>query len=65
MRRSLRVQLDFDESADPIAGTVTAGREQRPFTGWLGLIAGLEHAIGGWERREPGEAANGLEGEPE
>jgi hypothetical protein len=65
MREPLRVQLEFDESADPIAGTMTAGREQRPFTGWLGLMAGLQHAIGGWEGRELGAAAKGGLEEPE
>ncbi len=65
MREPLRVQLEFDESADPIAGTVTAGREQRPFTGWLGLMAGLEHAIGGREQpHDPQIAGDGPEKQP-
>jgi hypothetical protein len=42
----LRVYVDFDAVGDPIAGTVTTGVQRRAFTGWLGLIAGLEKAIG-------------------
>jgi hypothetical protein len=56
MHQPLRVQLEFDESADPIAGTLTAGRERRPFTGWLGLMAELQDAIGGSQRRSAQEA---------
>jgi hypothetical protein len=64
MEKPLRVQLEFEASEDPIAGTVTAGDERRPFTGWLGLIAGLEHAIGERQRRPEGndEIARGIEG---
>ena len=46
MAEPLRVYLEFEGSEDPIAGTVTSGQERRPFTGWLGLLAGLENAIG-------------------
>jgi hypothetical protein len=52
MSDSLRVYVDFDAGGDPIAGTVTTGVEQRAFTGWLGLIAGLQNAIG--DRDEDG-----------
>jgi hypothetical protein len=54
MEEPLRVQLEFEDSDDPIVGTVTAGDERRPFTGWLGLIAGLENAIGDRSRRAAG-----------
>ena len=47
MAERLRIGLEFDESGDPIAGTLTVGEAQRPFTGWLGLIAALEAAIAG------------------
>lgn len=43
----LQVSVEFDEARDPIAGTLTVGGAQRPFTGWLGLIAALEEAIAG------------------
>jgi hypothetical protein len=55
MSEPLRVCVDFDIGGDPIVGTVTAGAEQRPFTGWLGLIAGLQNAIG--DRNEDGGRA--------
>jgi hypothetical protein len=45
MNERLRIGLEFDEPTDPIAGTLTVGEAQRPFTGWLGLIAALEAAI--------------------
>jgi hypothetical protein len=54
MSDPLRVCVDFDARGDPIAGTVTTGAEQRPFTGWLGLIAGLENAIEGWQEDDGG-----------
>jgi hypothetical protein len=55
MSDPLRVYVDFDAGRDPIAGTVTTAVEQRAFTGWLGLIAGLEKAIG--DRDEDGRDA--------
>jgi hypothetical protein len=51
----LRVSLVFDEARDPITGTLTVGGAQRPFTGWLGLIAALEAAITG---RDPDASAS-------
>ena len=45
MSDSLRVYVDFDHSDDPIAGRLRVGHSERPFTGWLGLIAALESAI--------------------
>jgi hypothetical protein len=47
--------LEFDEARDPITGTLTVGGAQRPFTGWLGLIAVLEAAIAS---RDPASAAS-------
>ena len=41
----LRVCVEFDATDDPIAGCLSTGEEQRPFTGWLGLISALERAI--------------------
>jgi hypothetical protein len=62
MPEPLRVYLEFEASGDPITGTVTSGNERRPFTGWLGLIAGLENAVGGWQRHwGPGPAAASAE----
>jgi hypothetical protein len=56
---SLRVYVDFDQSEDPITGRLSCGNGNRPFTGWLGLIAALESAIAGpWDR------ADGCEGSP-
>ncbi|MGN6866877.1 MAG: hypothetical protein ACTHMY_00580 [Solirubrobacteraceae bacterium] len=45
MTERLHVGVDFDATEDPIAGWLTNGAERRPFTGWLGLISALEHAI--------------------
>jgi hypothetical protein len=42
---TLRVYVDFDNREDPIAGRLRVGDGERPFTGWLGLIAALEYAI--------------------
>jgi hypothetical protein len=50
MREPLRVYVEFDRDGDPIAGTLNAGAGQQPFTGWLGLISGLEKAVGNWHR---------------
>jgi hypothetical protein len=47
MSERLHVSVDFEAAGDPIAGTLTVGGAQRPFTGWLGLIAALEAAIAG------------------
>jgi hypothetical protein len=47
MSERLHVSVDFEAAVDPIAGTLTVGGAQRPFTGWLGLIAALEAAIAG------------------
>jgi hypothetical protein len=41
----LRIALDLETTSDPIAGTLRVDGAQRPFTGWLGLIAALEAAI--------------------
>jgi hypothetical protein len=43
----LRIALDHETTSDPIAGTLRVDGAQRPFTGWLGLIAALEAAIAG------------------
>jgi len=54
----LRVFVEFDATDDPIAGSLSAGDEQRPFTGWLGLISALERAI------DTGRVAHAREGLP-
>jgi hypothetical protein len=53
MEERLRIGLEFDQPGDPIAGTLTVGGAQRPFTGWLGLIAALEAAIAGRDSIPP------------
>jgi hypothetical protein len=53
----LHVSLEFEAACDPIAGTMTVGGAQRPFTGWLGLIAALEAAIAG---RDGASVASGV-----
>jgi hypothetical protein len=58
MPEPLHVHVEFDGSADPIAGTLTAGEKQLAFTGWLGLMAELQNAIGSWNQRA-GEAGFG------
>lgn len=62
MTEPLRVCLEFDATDDPIAGSVSAGAEQRPFTGWLGLISALEHAIDVGRSADPREGLQGAEG---
>jgi hypothetical protein len=54
MYEPLRVSVEFDTGGHPIAGRLTTREGQRPFTGWLGLIAGLENAIGGWQEDDGG-----------
>jgi hypothetical protein len=64
MSGSLRVYVDFETSEDPIAGRLSCGNGDRPFTGWLGLIAALESAIAGpWDRSDGGEGPPGA-GDP-
>jgi hypothetical protein len=53
------VYVDFDKRVDPIAGRLSTEAEERPFTGWLGLIAALESAIGA---RDPDEARGEVRG---
>jgi hypothetical protein len=49
MNEPVRIRIEFDATDYPIAGRLTAGAIQRPFTGWLGLISALGRAIdGGW-----------------
>ena len=47
MRGSLRVSIDFEMRGDPIAGTISSEGVQQPFTGWLGLMSGLQRAVDG------------------
>jgi hypothetical protein len=44
--QTLRVTLEFEQGADPPRGRLLAGQAIYPFTGWLGLAAALEHALG-------------------
>lgn len=52
MSGALHIELDFDVDGDSIAGTLTCADKRRAFAGWLGLIVGLEQAIGGWRAQE-------------
>jgi hypothetical protein len=62
---SLRVCVEFEPGADPIGGRLSWGNGDRPFTGWLGLIAALENAISGpWDRSNGGEDPLGA-GDPQ
>jgi hypothetical protein len=54
----LRVCVDFESAQDPIAGTLSIGDDQRSFTGWLGLISGLQRAVDD-QHELPEEAADG------
>jgi hypothetical protein len=56
---SLRVYVDFDSHDDPIAGRLSSGAGERPFTGWLGLIAALERAIARADQDEAREGPRG------
>jgi hypothetical protein len=51
---SIRVCVEFEPGADPIGGRLSWGNGERPFTGWLGLIAALENAISGPRDRSDG-----------
>jgi hypothetical protein len=44
--QTLRVTLEFEQGADPPRGRLLAGQAIYPFTGWLGLAAALERALG-------------------
>jgi hypothetical protein len=54
MPEPLRVCVELDPGGDAIAGTLWTGQGQQPFTGWLGLISGLENAITGWHQHTAG-----------
>jgi hypothetical protein len=56
MNEPLRVQLEFDAARDAMAGTLSSGSDRQRFSGWLGLMAALENAVGRWQGR-PGEVA--------
>jgi hypothetical protein len=58
----LRVGVEFDATNDPIAGWLTSDGERRPFTGWLGLISGLERAIDADRVASTCEGSQGAEG---
>jgi hypothetical protein len=51
MQEPLRIQLDLDPGEGPIAGRLISDEGEFRFTGWLGLIAGLQGAIGDRGRR--------------
>ena len=46
MDESLRIEVAFETTEDPIAGSLRKDGAERRFTGWLGLIAGLQEAAG-------------------
>jgi hypothetical protein len=48
VERHLSVSVVFDTSTDPIGGRMSSDGGERPFTGWLGLISGLEHTLEEW-----------------
>jgi hypothetical protein len=54
--RRLGLEVRFD--TDPIKGRLYdhdgGGRLERPFSGWLGLLAAIEAARGGEQPRKPG-----------
>ena len=50
VRQPLGVYVEFDTGGEPIAGRLETSEGQQPFTGWLGLISGLERAIGAWHQ---------------
>jgi hypothetical protein len=52
MRQPLHLELEFDAETDPIAGILTSSNGPQPFTGWLALIAGVEHALGAWRQED-------------
>lgn len=61
MNESHRVWVEFDTGEDPIGGRLSCGDDERPFTGWLGLIAALESAVAGLKDRSD-DAGEGLPG---
>ena len=45
-RRTRMVTLEVDPTSDPIQGIARDERgAERPFSGWVGLAAALEHAL--------------------
>jgi hypothetical protein len=53
MSKPLRVRIEFETPGDPIAGTLFVDGAQQSFTGWLGLMSGLQRAVD--NQREPHE----------
>jgi hypothetical protein len=53
-----RVIVELERAENPISGTVQIESERdRPFVGWIGLLAALEAALGtGGQDREDGVA---------
>jgi hypothetical protein len=46
--RPLHIDLDLRLQGDEVAGrAATDGRPERPFCGWLGLLAALDELISG------------------
>jgi hypothetical protein len=39
------VSVEFEMPVEPIAGTLSVDGERYPFTGWLGLMSGLQRAV--------------------
>jgi len=53
-RRWVRVVLDLDRGADPVAGTLTDDSgAATPFTGWVGLTRAIELALTTEDRSAP------------
>jgi hypothetical protein len=47
-RVTSRITLEFDPGQEPISGRVLDRNEQgQPFSGWMGLVAALQEALGG------------------